>query len=180
MSAEKKPQRIGSYLFAEGRKNVYAVLDGASIPDLLQSLYDHEPEYECLFRGELEPDMAEVAPYLVRLERRSAFTDRVIGRGWGRHWGIFAVSEADMRVMRRHFRTFLMVHDPHGKPLYFRYYDPRVLSVYLPTCSADELKTVFGPVEYYLLEDEGPNTALRFRNSSGILIQENLPLTISI
>ena len=39
---------------------------------------------------------------------------------------------------------------------YFRYYDPRVLRVYLPTCNARELQTVFGPVLRYLVEDEKP------------------------
>ena len=47
--------------------NTYAVLDGASIPQLRQALYQMKPEYECLYLGELTGDMAEVAPYLVRL-----------------------------------------------------------------------------------------------------------------
>jgi len=34
----------------------------------------------------------------------------------------------------------------------FRWYDPRVLRVYLPTCTASELRTVFGPVERYLVD----------------------------
>lgn len=173
-------QAVSVHLFAEEGTNVFAVLDGASVPNLLSSLYQNQPECVCLYAGELEPDMAEVAPYLIRLHRNSEFTNWVIGQGWGRHWGIFAVSQADLRTLRSHFRKFLMVYDSDGKPLYFRYYDPRVLRVYLPTCNAEELKTVFGPVEYYLLEDEEPNAALRFRNSSGILMQEKLLLTISL
>ena len=44
----------------------------------------------CLYRGELQPDMAEVAPYLVKLDRDAPFTDWVLDRGWGNHWGVFA------------------------------------------------------------------------------------------
>jgi len=155
---------------------VFAVLDGASVPDLRMTLYRHQPEHFCLYRGELAPDMAEVAPYLVRLEPESEFTNWVIDRGWGQHWGIFAISDADIRALRRHFRGFLTVHDSNAKPLLFRYYDPRVLRVYVPTCNAEELATVFGPVMHYILEDENPNMALRFRTASGALRQEKLQL----
>ena len=54
--------------------------------------------------------------------------------------------DATLEELRRHFRKFLKVEDPKGKSLIFRYYDPRVLRVYLPTCNAMELQTVFGPV----------------------------------
>ena len=128
---------IQSHLFYGGA-NVYAVLDGASIPDLLEKLYKWKPEHICLYRGELAPDLAEVAPYLVRLEQNGLFTEWVITQGWGHHWGIFAISEEGITTLRKHFRTILMVEDPRGKPVYFRYYDPRVLRCYLPSCHPDE------------------------------------------
>ncbi len=49
------------------------------------------------------------------------------------------------RSLRKHFRTFLMVKSPEGDRLYFRYYDPRVLRVYLPTCNADGNQLCFRP-----------------------------------
>jgi hypothetical protein len=167
---------IYEQLFSAEGANVYAVLDGASAPDLLQALARHQPEYECLYRGELAPDMAEVAPYLIHLEPESEFADWVLTNGWGKHWGIFAIADEDLRAMRRHFRTFLIVYDSNGKPLYFRYYDPRVLRLYLPTCNADELKTVFGPVSCFILEGEDPDTLLRFDEEMGALKQANKAL----
>lgn len=169
-------QSVYQHLFSEEETRVFAVLDGASVPDLLEKLYHYEPEYVCLYRGDLKPDMAEVAPYLVRLEPNSELTDWIIGQGWGKHWGIFALSLADLKAMRLHFRRFLIVHDSHGKPLLFRYYDPRVLRVYLPTCNAEELAIVFGPVMSYILEDENPGVALSFRTTSGSLQQEKLQI----
>lgn len=167
-------ESISRHLFSEEGMHVYAVLDGASVANLRPKLYNLRPEHVCLYRGELKPDIAEVAPYLIRLERDSAFTKWVLGEGWGKHWGIFAVTKAEMNPLRTHFRTFLMVHDSAGKPLYFRYYDPRVFRVYLPTCNAQELKTVFGPVEFYLIEDEDNRSAILFRKTSGALHQEKL------
>lgn len=175
MAMENTIELIGQYLFGE-EANVYAVLDGASVPALQENIYQFEPEYHCLYRGELEPDMAEVAPYLVQLENNSKFTDWVIEKGWGNHWGIFAISSASIREMRQHFRTFLIVYNTDGRPLKFRYYDPRVLRKYLPTCNAEELSTMFGPVSCYLLEDEDPVTALRFSAKQNALRTERLPL----
>jgi hypothetical protein len=163
-------------LFADEAANAYAVLDGASVEELLPKLYDLEPEFECLYRGELEPDMAEVAPYLVRLEPETEFADWVLEEGWGRHWGVFAVTDAGLRDAHKHFRGFLTVYDPDGKPLLFRYYDPRVLRVYLPTCNAGELRTLFGPVSCFLLEGEDPNTLLRFRLDGEALRRESITL----
>jgi hypothetical protein len=55
-----------------------------------------------------------------------------------------------------------MVHDPDGRRLYFRYYDPRVFRVYLPTCNAEEMEQVFGPVLSYQMEDESARNLLVF------------------
>ena len=165
-------QVVGTQLFAEPAGNLFAVLDGASVADLREKLHLHRPEHECLFDGELEPDMAQVAPYLVRLEPNTEFSDWLIGQGWGKHWGVFAVASADLRALYQHFRKFLIVYGPDGQPLRFRYYDPRVLRIYLPTCNAEELRIVFGPVAAYLLEGEEPDTLLRFRMTGGALRQD--------
>src|SRR5262249_31626098 len=157
-------EALTRHLFPEEESlKTYAVLDGASIPDLLDHLYGEvRPEFVSLYRGELAPDMAEVSPYLVHLKRGHPFTDWLLTEGWWKHWGIFALSPEDLTKMRKHFRTFLMVKDPGGQQIYFRYYDPRVLRVYLPTCNAAETKYVFGPLVAYLLEAEAPGVLLRF------------------
>ncbi len=167
-------ESVGEGLFSDEEANVFAIVDGASAPGLLDKLYGLAPNFCCLYRGEQTPDMAEVAPYLVQLEEGAEFTNWVIGQGWGHHWGIFVTSDADLRALRSHFRTFLIVYDEAGKPFRFRYYDPRVLRQYLPTCTAQELTTVFGPVTSYVLEDAEPRTALRFQFASGALQSSRL------
>ena len=132
--------------------SVYTILDGASVPKLPQALYKQHPEHVCLYRGELTPDMAAVAPYLVHLQINTEFTDWILREGWGKHWGIFLLSSADLRALRQHFRGLLTVYDPTSKPVLFAYYDPRVLRTFLPTCTADELNSLFGPVASYFAE----------------------------
>lgn len=148
-------------LFPHTGEYTYAILDGASVPNLLQVFAEHDPRRICLFRGELGLEVAAMAPYLVELQPDSKFADFVLD-GWGRHWGIFMRSAGSITDLRKHFRGFLKVRDPKGRVLYFRYYDPRVLRVYLPTCNAGESRMLFGPVARYLLEDETPNILLRF------------------
>jgi hypothetical protein len=36
-----------------------------------------------------------------------------------------------------------------------------VLRAYLPTCNAEEIGIVFGPINSYVLEDEDPSVLLR-------------------
>ena len=167
---------LAEALFCDPLQRVYALLDGASIPELLAQIHGDDPEFCCLYRGELPQDVEETAPYLVKLEREHPFTTWVLQEGWGRHWGIFARSRSDFRTMRKHFRTFLMVYRHDGKPLYFRYYDPRVLRAFLPIAKADQIKTLFGPVECYLMEDKDPGNLLRFRSEEGVIVREEVKL----
>lgn len=171
-------QSLVKYLFSQPETNVYAVLDGASVPGLLQVLWEHQPENICLYRGELEPDMAAVAPYLVKLEYDHPFTNLICEQGWGKHWGIFVTTpvEINLRDLRNHFRRFLMVYDPDGKLIYFRYYDPRVLRIYLPTCNGEELGLVFGPAGSYIVEAEAPSVLLRFSSDGRTVRTEEVQL----
>ena len=60
----------------------------------------------------------------------------------------------------------------------FRYYDPRVLRAYLPTCNSEELRTVFGPIECFRTEDQNDaEHMLEFRFESGKLVKKKLSLT---
>jgi hypothetical protein len=155
-----KLEKIQAEIFREGAAT-FVVLDGASVPGLLEKLAQWHPPAECLYRGEIKPEVAE-----------SDFAKWVLSEGWGKHWGIFAIVEADLRTMRQHFRRFITVHDESGKPLLFRYYDPRVLRTFLPTCNAKELAEIFGPVVCYVAEGEEPDTALRFEVRGGKLVQQ--------
>lgn len=148
-------------IFQEGT-NTFAILDGASVPGLQAKLRQWKPEHECLYRGELKPDLAEAAPYLVQLSLGADITNWICSEGWGKHWGVFAITGAPLMAARQHFRRLLTVHDESGKPLLFRFYDPRVLNVYLPTCTAEELSSIFGPVSTYISEDAGAGKLVKF------------------
>ncbi len=87
------------------------------------------------------------------------------------------LSDVSFGDLHRHFRHFLIVKDESGRKLYFRFYDPRVLRVFLPTCTKTQLREFFGPVEVFVLEDENPTNALVFSLEDGVLIRDSIDLT---
>src|SRR5947209_7089547 len=62
----------------------------------------------------------------------------------------------------KHFRHFLLVETEDGKLLYFRFYDPRVLRAFLPTCNSDESSEFFGPIHDILTEESNVTNLLSF------------------
>jgi hypothetical protein len=144
---------LSDYLWKQVKGGeIYMLLDGARDPRIYTTLPNAALEHCCLYDGEVPEVLARAAPYLVRLQPWSPFTSWLFNDGRGQSWGVLLSSRATLIELRRHFRRFLMVRDESGKQLYFRYYDPRVLKVYLPTCTPEELKQLFGPVERFWIE----------------------------
>jgi len=153
----------------------YVILDGAQNPTLLDALHaDNSPPWRCLFTGQLEPDMAIVAPYLVELEQSSAFTRRLLAEGWGKNWGVYLTSQLALPALWRNVRQQVHVYGPNLESLFFRFYDPRVMRNYLPTCSPRQLTEFFGPVEFYIAEDEEPGRAHAWSLADGKLVTQTL------
>ena len=170
MAQALEPAKLLEGLLTEEGEELCAILDGASVPGLLERLdAERSLEAACLFQGELAPDMAEVAPYLVRLEPQSELADWVLGTGWGQHWGSFVITRQGFRALRNHLRGLTLVYRRDGTPLYFRFYDPRVLRVFLPTCTPAQLKQMFGPVDAFLAESEAGDALSIFRLSGEAL-----------
>ncbi len=151
------------------RMAVFAMIDGARDERIHAAVRGTLLPKDCLYSGDLPWQLQVTAPYLVQLERDDRFTRYLIDTGWGNSWASFLRTETGIKQLRRHLREFLRVRDESGKRLIFRYYDPRVLRVYLPTCWPAELDTFFGPVTAFMTESESPGEILEFRNERGTL-----------
>lgn len=169
--AEALQRQLAAELFSNPKLTAYAVLDGAANPELLDHLYADgpRPEFECLYRGELEPDIAYTAPYLAKLEPNTPFSNWLISQCWGKQWGIFALSRADIRAVRQHFRKFNKVYHPEtNNPVLFRYYDPRILRVFLPSCDEGQNAAFYGPMQAFFTESEEGESLSAYRRKDSI------------
>jgi hypothetical protein len=159
-----------------GGREVWMIVDGARDRRIFGMLLDSYLTYSCLYHGDIAPELELAAPYLVQLEYDDKYSQQLIARAWGNSWGVFLKCGATIASLRRHLRKLLSVRSPKGEILLFRYYDPRVLRVYLPTCRPEELETVFGPIDRFWLEDENPETMVELRVDHGRLLRHEFPV----
>ena len=178
ISAERA-DRVIDALWSDPALDVYAVLDCARDRRIHPWIHRRALDFTSLYRGPVAPALDRCAPYLVHLYRRQAFTRELLTLGWGNNWGIFLATTASMETLRVHLRRFLRVRDERGRRLLFRYYDPRVLRVYLPTCRADELRFVFGPIARVQVENTSADALIRFHDDHGTLITESVRIVES-
>jgi hypothetical protein len=154
-------ERVVEY-FRQLPEPLFAILDAARDPLVLALLIQSDDLYQSLYEGPKGDTLAAAAPYLVQLPSDSPLLETLIEMGWGESWGVYLTCEGPFKDVRKHFRRFLMVEIDEGKKVYFRFYDPRVLRVFLPTCLPDEARQFFGPMDSFYMEDVKPKNVLRF------------------
>jgi Domain of unknown function (DUF4123) len=177
METGTRRERIERVLWPAGAaaRSVWAVLDLARDRRIHAALIESRLESLCLYSGRLAPALEAAAPHMVELLPGHRLTTRLIDEGLGQAWGVF-VRIDDASNLRHHLRKFLKVQDEDGRRLLFRWYDPRVLRAYLPTCTADECRQVFGPIERWFAESDDGESLLEFGFDGSALRQKAWPL----
>ncbi len=131
---------------------------------------------QSLYEGIEGERLAAAAPYLVELSKESPLLETLARDAWGRSWGVYLTCDQPFEAVRKHLRRFLLVTDEEGEELYFRYYDPRVLRIYLPTCTPEEAREFFGPFREFLMEGEDPTSLLIFSREGQATTPVEVPL----
>jgi len=144
---------------------LFAILDAARSDEVLAKLAQGEVEYESLFRGRKEEQLFAFSPFLVLCKEKTELVQWLASEAWAQSMGVFFTSSDSFKNLFNHFQKFLMVREEGGDEMYFRFYDPRVLRVYLPTCTAQELNQFFGNVVRFVLESEDGESILSFAKS---------------
>ncbi|MGH9344607.1 MAG: DUF4123 domain-containing protein [Terriglobia bacterium] len=156
---------------------LFGLLDAAREPSVLKVLIESREECQSLFEGPQGDQLAHFAPYLVRLAPDSQMLDTLAHLAWGKNWGVYLTCDRSFAEVRKHLQYFLRVTLDGHREAFFRYYDPRVLRLFLPTCLPEEIDQFFGPIRYYLMEDEKGGALLRFSNSGRGAGLRTLPLS---
>ena len=163
---------------------LFTVIDAAreGMADLLQSSGLRQ---QPLFEVEAADPSASHNPILVELVQGSSpgvgadtqtFLENLLRCGWGKSWGIFCTSPSPFEDLLEHFRSFLLMKTKDQEPLHFRFYDPRVMRAFLPTCEPQELRAIFGPVDSYLVESDRSDMMLAFSPGADRLITAQVSL----
>jgi len=162
-----------------GYRRVFAVLDGAKDTAVFGAVDASRQDKTCLYSvnprwlpADLAWNVVGIAPYLIELDPDEKSTNSLLRKAWEGNWGIFLRTAASIEALRRHLRHFLTAYTESGKMLMFRFYDPCVFRVYLPTCTPDELRIFFGPISAFIAPSRNPDRALRFCLSGTELVEE--------
>lgn len=135
------------------RGPLFAVLDAAQGDKVWKFLGKSFGQRNSLYEGPKAKELAAVSPYLLELAGKPRRLERLVEQGWGQNWGVFLISSRPFPEVRRQLRKHLMVVEEETKKrLYFRFYDPRVLRVFLPTCAPDQSEQFYGCIDAFYTE----------------------------
>jgi len=149
----------------------YIVVDGARLLSALSELINKNKEHICLYKGLAEETLSAFAPYLLTFGKNEVFDSWYLQQSKNESWGIFIKSKLSLDELSTHLRKFLKVKNEEGKQLYFRFYDPRVLPLFLPTCDKKQLIEFFGAIEEFICEQEEGDSLIVFSQQEGVLKQ---------
>ena len=151
----------------------FAIIDGAQDPRLV-GLVQSCKEYDCLYSGKLDPQLAAASPWLVRIDPADALLPTWQAHGRGLNWGIMIESAVDLPALRSRLRRFTQAKLPDGMVALFRFYDPRVFNTYIRAALHEEREPWFeGGILQYGAEAPGGATMHQYRLSRGRLMDGN-------
>ena len=156
----------------------FLLLDGARIEDKLDEAKNMNEYHASLYKGKSEEILAAVAPYLFIVPPKKKFIKWVENNIWGNSGCVMLSSDLGFADVYMHLRNFLMVKGPDNKDLYFRFYDPRVLKKFLPTCTKEQLSEFFGPINLFAVEDGNKEDAVVFQQLNAKLQSDNIKANI--
>ena len=162
--------------FCRQAKPCFLLVDAARSPGILPLLVESGATYACLYSGVAAQDLAYYAPYLVEVASGSPFLEKFLQEGWDHAWGYVVVSDAPLEALRTHLRKFLKVTLDDGESVYFRFYDPRVIRIFLPTCSAEQATEFMKPIDTLFCASNTAGNVLAFRMHGGKLASRELPI----
>lgn len=151
----------------------FVLLDGAISPAVRDLLNQAGVFYQSLYEGEQAADLASFGPYLAEIQKGGKLMPFLIKVGWGKSWGVFLSTQMGFVDTRKQLRRFLIVDTEDGQRLLFRFYDPRVMRVFIPTCTAKQRREFFGQIEYFYLEGDPDTIMARY----GVGTEEQYQLT---
>lgn len=146
--------------------SLYAVLDPARAPEIYPVMRALAPDNQCLF-GNLAPEVSQVSPHVMALPEGGKLLTWWRAAGRGQAWGIACRTAIGLDGLRVHLKKFTRARLPDSSLVLFRFWDPRVLAIFMAHSTAAEQQRFFGPIEAMYGEDEAARTITWRRRADG-------------
>lgn len=171
------PRDCARWVLQSESGNLYAVVDFAHNPELIDILNSSGEEF-CAFDESREVDqLGEFAPVLVKLRPEFPALAKVVEEVWGEGPAVFLLSDAGFIEVYRHLLDYVGF-DEEGALSTRQFYDPVVLEAWLSSCSLDEARSFFGPVRCFFAEADTPENAMRLSVSGNGFERALIPLRL--
>lgn len=147
------PDWTSETLFTEPDQNSFALIDGAMNPGLRERLDHASLPHICLFEGEAEEELGDVAPWLVTLApdapfTRDLLTDGMAGwHGFRKSSTLYFRTPAPILDLRRRLRRITKITDNDGKVFFFRFWEGVTLPELLRDPENQQVRGLFRPGE---------------------------------
>ncbi|MEM6594851.1 MAG: DUF4123 domain-containing protein [Pseudomonadota bacterium] len=141
----------------------YLLVDASCDPLIPHFAGSFNEEVRCLFDGQAFEDLAEVAPWLISLERFGDAWDWYVENGWGNNWGIVILTRLPLAKLKSHFKKFIKAEDEDGETYFFKFYRPEHLNTYLPIFDDDQRQRFLRGIDGILTEVDDGASALVHR-----------------
>lgn len=126
---------------------LYALLDPSRNPGMLTVANALSPEAACLFIGDAREEFEDDAPWLVTCDDEGQLARHLVEEGIGNRWAVFVRSSEPFAVLFTHFRKFVRIVDGDGDQIFWRFFDPFVLSSQLPFLTREQRRFFFTGIE---------------------------------
>ena len=146
---------------------LYLLLDASrsfEIPVMLDALSE---DAVCLFDGAAKEDFADTAPWLTPVSVDDDVFDWYMDEGWGRDWGVFLISSQTTGRVKSSLKRSVMVQDEDGQEMFFKFYRPSVLNVYLPVFEFEQASYLMRDVAQFWTEWADDPTAMNCHEIKG-------------
>ena len=143
---------FGLFDCAGDAPHLYREIEGSGLPHCT------------LFGGVVPRPLLEASPVCVHLGAKPHGGSYLLQRYWGNSACIVVTAAEEMVLddVRKQLKRSLRVRLPTGARALFRYYDPRVLRAFLPTCTADQVRALMGKLTDMWCEGETPDLVLQW------------------
>ncbi|MBX8503125.1 DUF4123 domain-containing protein [Pseudomonas lijiangensis] len=135
------------------KKPAYLLLDGVSVPNLAQRLFQWDNLACCLYQSTRWQDLSDISPYLIKLKGANDPLLAYFREHAHLEWGYLLFSDADVHTLWGHWRHLLSVEHTSGIEVMPRIADPAVMHQLFGLAEQIPSARWFGPVEHVCLPD---------------------------